>query len=45
LSFETQEERLSPPRSTDEIRLEDIKKYVPQEPVRAIDLIGVYREA
>jgi S1-C subfamily serine protease len=45
LSFETQEERLSPPRSTDEIRLDDIKKDIPQEPVRAIDLIGIYREA
>jgi S1-C subfamily serine protease len=45
LSFKTQEERLTPPRSTDEIRLDDIKKNVPQEPVKAIDLIGIYREA
>jgi S1-C subfamily serine protease len=45
ISLKTQEERLTPPRSTDEIRLDDIKKYVSQEPVRAIDLIGIYREA
>jgi S1-C subfamily serine protease len=44
LSFKTQEERLSPPRSTDEIRLDDIKKNILQEPVKAIDLIGIYRE-
>jgi S1-C subfamily serine protease len=44
-SLKTQEEKLTPPRSTGEIRLDDIRKYVPQEPVKAIDLIGIYREA
>jgi S1-C subfamily serine protease len=44
ISIKTQEEKLTPPRSTDAIRLDDIKKYVPLEPVRAIDLIGIYRE-
>jgi S1-C subfamily serine protease len=43
-SLKTQEERLSPPRSTEEIRLDDIKKHVAKEPVKAIDLIGTYRE-
>ena len=45
VSLKTQEENLTPPRSTDAIRLDDIKKYVPLEPVRAIDLIGIYRES
>jgi serine protease Do len=44
-SLKTQEEKLSPPRSTGEIRLDDIKKNIHQEPVKASDLIGVYREA
>jgi S1-C subfamily serine protease len=44
-SLKTQEEKLSPPRSTDAIRLDDIKKLIPNEPVKAIDLIGIYREA
>jgi serine protease Do len=44
-SIKTQEENLTPPRSTDAIRLDDIKKYILLEPVRAIDLIGVYRES
>jgi S1-C subfamily serine protease len=44
-SLKTQEEKLTPPRSTGEIRLDDIKKNIPQEPVKAIDLIGIYREA
>ena len=44
-SFKTQEEKLTPPRSTDAVRLDDIKKHIPKEPVKAIDLIGVYREA
>jgi len=43
-SLKTQEEKLTPPRSTDAIRLDDIKKHVRQEPVKAIDLIGIYRE-
>lgn len=37
------EKRLAPPRSTGELRLEDIQRYVLEEPVRAIHLIGVYR--
>jgi len=44
-SIKTQEENLTPPRSTDAIRLDDIKKYILLEPVRAIDLIGIYRES
>ena len=44
-SLATQEERLSPRRSVSQIRLEDIKKEVSQNPVRAIDLIGIYRDA
>ncbi|MDR2922054.1 MAG: trypsin-like peptidase domain-containing protein [Treponema sp.] len=44
ISLKTQEEKLTPPRSTDEIRLDDIRKHIAQEPVKAIDLIGVYRE-
>jgi S1-C subfamily serine protease len=45
IGLKTQEEKLTPPRSTDEIRLDDIKRHIPQEPVKAIDLIGIYREA
>jgi S1-C subfamily serine protease len=45
IGLKTQEEKLTPPRSTDEIRLDDIKKNIPQDPVKAIDLIGMYREA
>jgi S1-C subfamily serine protease len=45
MSFKTQEEKLTPPRSTGEVRLDDIKNHIPKEPVKAIDLIGVYREA
>ncbi|MDR3123218.1 MAG: S1C family serine protease [Treponema sp.] len=37
------EKRLAPVRSTEELRLEDIRRCVPEEPVRAIHLIGVYR--
>jgi S1-C subfamily serine protease len=37
------EKRLAPPRSTEELRLEDIRRLVPEEPVRAVYLIGVYR--
>ncbi|MDR3147598.1 MAG: trypsin-like peptidase domain-containing protein [Treponema sp.] len=44
LSFATQEERLSPPRkSLEEYRLEDIRRYVTEDPTRAIHLSGVYR--
>jgi S1-C subfamily serine protease len=44
ISLKTQEEKLTPPRSTGEIRLDDIKKNISQEPIKAIDLIGIYRE-
>jgi S1-C subfamily serine protease len=44
-SLKTQEENLTPPRSTNAIRLDDIKKNVRQEPIKAIDLIGIYRES
>ncbi|MDR2476492.1 MAG: S1C family serine protease [Treponema sp.] len=44
LSFKTQEERLVPRRSADEIRLDDIKRQLGENPVGAIDLIGIYRE-
>jgi S1-C subfamily serine protease len=37
------EQRLAPLRSTDELRLEDIRRSVSEEPVRAIHLIGIYR--
>ena len=37
------ERRLAPPRPTGELRLEDIRRFVPEEPARAIHLIGVYR--
>jgi S1-C subfamily serine protease len=37
------ERRLAPPRSTDELRFEDIRRSVTEEPVRAIHLIGIYR--
>jgi S1-C subfamily serine protease len=37
------EKRLAPLRSTGELRLEDIRRFVPEEPVRAIHLIGIYQ--
>jgi S1-C subfamily serine protease len=45
LSFEVRTERLTPHRSTVEIRFDDIKEQVGINPVKAIDLIGAYREA
>jgi S1-C subfamily serine protease len=44
LTAEIQEQRLVPYRSTGDIRLDDIKKQLEENPARAIDLIGVYRE-
>jgi S1-C subfamily serine protease len=38
------EQRLLPLRSTGEFRQEDIEKYVQEDPVRAIHLIGMYRK-
>jgi S1-C subfamily serine protease len=44
LSVKTQEERLSPQRKpTNEVRLEDIRRYVSEDPARAIHLGGIYR--
>jgi S1-C subfamily serine protease len=39
-----QEERLTPYRSTGEIRVDDIRKEISKNPVRALDMIGTYRE-
>jgi PBP1b-binding outer membrane lipoprotein LpoB len=41
---EKQQERLTPQRSTVSIRFDDIKEQVEENPVKAIDLIGSYRE-
>ncbi|MDR2178520.1 MAG: S1C family serine protease [Treponema sp.] len=44
LSVEAQKQRLSPPRkSVEAYRLEDIRRYVTEDPARAIHLIGMYR--
>ncbi|MDR2370274.1 MAG: trypsin-like peptidase domain-containing protein [Treponema sp.] len=44
LSVKTQEKRLAPPgRSTGEFRLDDIRRCAADDPVKAIDLIGIYR--
>ncbi|MDR0495974.1 MAG: trypsin-like peptidase domain-containing protein [Treponema sp.] len=44
-TVKVQEERLAPRRSAGEIRFDDIKNQVPQNPVMAIDLVAAYREA
>ncbi|MDR1318885.1 MAG: S1C family serine protease [Treponema sp.] len=45
LSIATQEERLSPPRrSAKAFRVDDIRRYTSEDPARAVDLIGIYRE-
>ena len=43
-SLQTQEEKLAPPRSSNEIRLDDIRSQISENPVKAIDLIDAYRE-
>ncbi|MDR0670107.1 MAG: S1C family serine protease [Treponema sp.] len=44
LGLATQEERLAPPRqSVQAYRLEDIRRYVTENPAMAVHLIGVYR--
>lgn len=43
LSTTTQEKRLAPRRSTNEFRLDDIRRYIKTDPARAIHLIGTYR--
>ena len=45
MSFQSQEQILAPRRSTVQIRLDDIKQQVEVNPVKAIDLIGNFREA
>ncbi|MDR2494705.1 MAG: S1C family serine protease, partial [Spirochaetaceae bacterium] len=42
LSIEDKEKRLVPPKSAVELRLEDIRRSVADDPVRAIHLIGIY---
>jgi S1-C subfamily serine protease len=37
------EKKLAPPRSVKDFRLEDISKYVTEDPARAVHLIEVYR--
>jgi len=44
VTVEKQAERLAPRRSTVEIRFDDIRQQVSENPVKAIDLIGSYRE-
>jgi S1-C subfamily serine protease len=43
VSVDVQEKRLAPRQSTSELRLDDIRRYSTEDPLRAIDLIGVYR--
>ena len=43
VSVDTQEKRLAPRQSTSELRLDDIRRYSTEDPLRAVDLIGVYR--
>jgi S1-C subfamily serine protease len=43
LSTAVQEKRLAPRRSTSDVRIDDIRRYSSEDPVRAIDLIGIYR--
>jgi S1-C subfamily serine protease len=42
LSVETQKKRLRPRVSTSEWRLKDIERYVNEDPVKAVHLIGMY---
>jgi S1-C subfamily serine protease len=44
LTTDIQEARLTPRRSTGDIRLDDIKKQLAGNPAKAIDLIGMHRE-
>jgi S1-C subfamily serine protease len=37
------EKRLAPLRSTEDLRLEDIRRFAAEDPVRAVHLIGIYR--
>jgi S1-C subfamily serine protease len=42
ISVETQKKRLTPRASTSEWRLKDIERYVGEDPVKAMHLIGMY---
>jgi S1-C subfamily serine protease len=44
LSAQAKEERLAPRHSTKDVRLDDIRKHISENPAKAIDLIGIYRE-
>ncbi|MDR0585327.1 MAG: trypsin-like peptidase domain-containing protein [Treponema sp.] len=44
ITVEIQEQRLAPRRSTGDVRLDDIRKQIEENPARAIDLIGIYQE-
>jgi hypothetical protein len=44
-SAKSAEERLTPYRSTSDVRLEDITKYAASDPARAIQMIELYRDA
>jgi S1-C subfamily serine protease len=43
LSAAVQEKRLTPYRSTSDVRIDDIRRYSSEDPARAIDLIGIYQ--
>ncbi|MDR0527980.1 MAG: S1C family serine protease [Spirochaetaceae bacterium] len=40
---DTAEKRLTPPKTANMVRLEEIEKYAQSEPLKAIHLIGVYK--
>jgi S1-C subfamily serine protease len=42
-SIEIAEQRLTPPRSTDSVRFDDIKRAIPDNPEKAVHLIGMYQ--
>jgi S1-C subfamily serine protease len=42
LSLKAKEERLAPPKPTNELRLDDIRRYVSEDPVKALHLMGSY---
>ncbi|MDR0878703.1 MAG: S1C family serine protease [Treponema sp.] len=44
LSTSMQEKRLAPHRSTGDVRIDNIKRYAAEDPARALNLIGIYRE-
>jgi S1-C subfamily serine protease len=42
LSLKAKEERLAPPKPTNQLRLDDIRRYVSDDPVKALHLMGSY---